>query len=141
MFSRQHKQTTFSDAGFLGSLRVKHCLYNCLELSIAQTSGLEFLLMGDFNIDLKAHTNNKWLNLINLFDLTQLVTEPTRVTETTDTLIDHVYTAHPENIVRCFTSTLSLSDHFPICFTRKVNSKLLKDKHTATTYRNYKHFD
>ena len=97
--------------------------------------------MGDFNIDLKAHTNNKWLNLINLFDLTQLVTEPTRVTETTDTLIDHVYTTHPENIVRCFTSTLSLSDHFPICFTRKVNSKLLKDKHTKSTYRSYKHFD
>ena len=68
-----------------------------VELSIAQTSGLEFLLMGDINIDLKAHTNNKWLNLINLFDLTQLVTEPTRVTETTDTLIDHVYTTHPEN--------------------------------------------
>ena len=97
--------------------------------------------MGDFNVDLKAHTNNKWLNLINLFDLTQLVTEPTRVTETTNTLIDHVYTTHPENIVRCFTSTLSLSDHFPICFTRKVNSKLLKDKHTTTTYRSYKHFD
>ena len=97
--------------------------------------------MGDFNVDLKAHTNNKWLNLINLFDLTQLVTEPTRVTETTNTLIDHVYTTHPENIVRCFTSTLSLNDHFPICFTRKVNSKLLKDKHTTTTYRSYKHFD
>ena len=29
----------------------------------------------------------------------------------------------------------------PICFTRKVNSKLLKDKHTTTTYRSYKHFD
>ena len=71
----------------------------------------------------------------------RFITEPTRVTETTDTLIDHVYTTHPENIVRCFTSSLSLSDHFPICFTRKVNSKLLKDKHTTTSYRSYKHFD
>lgn len=112
-----------------------------VELSIAQTSGLEFIIMGDFNIDLKACSNNKWLNLINLFDLSQLVTQPTRITETSETLIDHVYTTHPENIVRCFTSNLSLSDHFPICFTRKVNSKIIKDKHITTSYRSYKHFD
>ena len=30
IFSRQHKQTTFSDAGFLGVLRVKRtCLFYC----------------------------------------------------------------------------------------------------------------
>ncbi|MEW8545693.1 MAG: endonuclease/exonuclease/phosphatase family protein [Candidatus Thiodiazotropha sp.] len=43
------------------------------ELSKAQTSGLELLLMGDFNIDLKSHNNKKWLKLTNLFDLIQLV--------------------------------------------------------------------
>lgn len=111
------------------------------ELSIAQTSGLELILMGDFNIDLKARISNKWMNLINLFDLTQLVTEPTRITETTATLIDHVYTTHPENIGQCVTSSLSLSDHFPICFCRKINSKIPKDKHITTTYRSFKQFD
>ena len=37
----------------------------------AQASGLE--LIGDFNTELKFRTNNKCLNLIQLFDLTQLI--------------------------------------------------------------------
>ena len=111
------------------------------ELSIAQTSGLEVILMGDFNIDLNVCSNTKWLNLMNLFDLTQLVTEPTRITQTSATLIDHVYASNPENIVHCTTSSISLSDHFPVCFTRKINSKLPKHKHITTLYRCFKHFN
>ena len=71
------------------------------ELSIAQTTGLEFLLMGDFNIDIASCTNQKWNNLIKLFDLSQIVTEPTRVTNSTSTIIDHVYTNY-----RMFCTTL-----------------------------------
>lgn len=105
------------------------------ELSKAHISGLEMLLMGDFNIDLKTRTNHKWRNQTNLFDLTQLVTEPIRITETTATLIDQVYTTHPQNIVQCFTSSISLSDHFLISFTRKISSKIPQNKH-ITTYEN-----
>ena len=47
------------------------------DLSIAQATGLEFILMGDFNIDFNSCTNNKWLNFLQLFDLSQLVSEPT----------------------------------------------------------------
>ena len=68
------------------------------ELSIAQTTGLEFILMGDFNTDI-THSMN---NLIQLFDLTQLVTSPTGVTQSTPTIIDHVYTSNPENITATF---------------------------------------
>ena len=39
------------------------------EVSVVQTTGFEFLLMGDFNIDMKSCSNNKWLNLIQHFDL------------------------------------------------------------------------
>ena len=95
------------------------------EISIAQTTGLEVIIVGDLNIDLKIPGNRKWKNLINLFDLKQLVQEPTRVTQTSATIIDHVYTSHPENIVNCIVSDLSLSDHFPICFTRKINQRIL----------------
>ena len=96
---------------------------------------------GWLQFDLKVCTNSKWLNLINLFDLTQLVSEPTRITQTSATLIDHVYASHPENIVHCTTSSISLSDHFPVCFTRKINSKLPKHKHITTSYRCFKHFN
>ena len=34
------------------------------ELSIAQTTGLEYIVMGDFNIDLHSCTNTKWSNMI-----------------------------------------------------------------------------
>ena len=76
-----------------------------------------------------------------LFDLTQLVTEPTRITQTSATLIDHVYASHPEKIVHCLTSSISLSDHFPVSFTRKINSKFPKHKHVTTLYRCFKHFN
>ena len=98
-------------------------------------------MMGDFNIDMKVPANTKWQNLLNLFDLTQLVNEPTRITPTSATIIDHVYTSHPENIIKCSVSSISLSDHFPICFTRKINNKIPKHKHITTSYRCYKHFD
>ena len=60
--------------------------------------GLELIVMGDFNIDLKLNPNKKWQNLIELFDLSQLVNDPTRVTETSSTIIDHIYTTHQENV-------------------------------------------
>ena len=63
------------------------------ELSIAQSTGLEIILMGDFNIDCTSCINKKWQNLVQLFDLSQLVSEPT---ETASTLIDHIYTTHQE---------------------------------------------
>ena len=34
------------------------------ELSDAQTTGLEFIIMGDFNINITHRMNNKWMNLI-----------------------------------------------------------------------------
>ena len=111
------------------------------EISIAQTTGLEIILMGDFNIDYKSCPNKKWLNMIQLFDLSQLVTEPTRITETTATTIDHVYSSHPENITECFISHFTISDHFPVCFTSKTNLKVIKNDHLTTSYRCFKKFD
>ena len=111
------------------------------EVSIAQATSLEVILMGDFNIDLISNTNNKWSHLIQTFDLLQLVQEPTRVTDTSATLIDHVYSSNPVNISNCFVSKLAISDHFPVCFSRKINTKLPKHNHTTTSYRCYKNFN
>ena len=70
--------------------------------------------MGDFNIDLNACTNSKFLFMLQIIDIThfsitcfsitftQFVREPTRVTQTSETLIDHVYSSNPENITDCF---------------------------------------
>ena len=62
-------------------------------------------------------------------------------TTISSTLIDHVYSSSPENISNCFVSKLAISDHFPVCFSRKINYKIPKSNHITTTYRCYKHFD
>lgn len=112
------------------------------ELSKAQTAGFELILMGDLNIDFATRTNSKWNNLIQLFDLTQLVSKPTRVTNSTATIIDHdVYTTNNENIIECFVPHYAVSDHFPVCITRKINYKIPKSDHVTTTYRCFKKFD
>ena len=111
------------------------------ELSIAQTAGLEVIIMGDFNLDLSMNTNRKWLNSIELFDLSQLISQPTRVTETSSTIIDHVYTSHPDNISESFVSHYSISDHFPVCFSREINNKISKSDHITTSYRSFKTFN
>ena len=111
------------------------------ELSVAQTTGLEIILMGDFNIDLLHCTNKKWLNLVELFDLTQMVTKATRVTQTSGSIIDHVYSSNPENISECFVPHYSISDHFPVCFSRKINCKIKKTEHTTISFRCFKNFN
>ena len=113
------------------------------ELSIAQTTGLEYIVMGDLNIDLLSDkSNTKWSNMIQLhvFDLTRLISKPTR-TQTTTTLIDHVYTTAPGTISGSFVSDFSFSDHFPVCITRKLSNKVSKNDHITTTYRSFKNFN
>ena len=97
--------------------------------------------MGDFNIDITVHSSKKWQHLVDLFDLSQMTREPTRVTETTSTIIDHVYPSHPDNIIESFVSPYSISDHFPVCFTRKISNRISKSKHVTTKYRCFKNFN
>ena len=35
-------------------------------------------------------------------------------------------TSNPESISECFVPSYSISDHFPVCFSRKINSKISK---------------
>ena len=50
----------------------------------------EYLLLGDFNIDLM-FPKHRWNSIISSFNLQQLIKYPTRVTVNTCTLLDHIY--------------------------------------------------
>ena len=54
-------------------------------------SGKRFILSGDLNIDLNnpSSLSNQYLDLLQNYHCTQMVTEATRVTSTTQSLIDH----------------------------------------------------
>ena len=58
----------------------------------------EIIIFGDFNIDYNKTDNRDFKSLLNIFGLNQLITEPTRTTKTSSTLIDLIITNRPENI-------------------------------------------
>ena len=56
----------------------------------------------------------------DLFSFKQLIQEPTRVSLTTSTLIDHIATTSPDNIVDSGVLQVSMSDHLVYCL-RKLH--------------------
>jgi hypothetical protein len=102
---------------------------------------IDVLILGDFNIDLlKPHS--RWQTITGSLGLTQLISSPTRVTPSSETLIDHIYSNNPAQITSASLSDLSISDHTPI-FCTKISkvSKASKNAHTHISYRSFKHFD
>ena len=78
----------------------------------ARLHSTDVLILGDFNIDLlKPH--NAWDSTTTMLGLTQLVASPTRITPTTSTLLDHIYTNKPSAASSAKVDSLSVSDHFP----------------------------
>ena len=79
----------------------------------------DILVLGDFNIDLlKPHSS--WDPTITLLGLIQLVKSPTRITQTSATFIDHIYTNNPDVITEVNVPDLSISDHCPISCSRSI---------------------
>ena len=70
------------------------------------------ILVLDFNIDLLKPTLPG--TTITLLGLTQLVKSPTRITQTSATLTDHICTNNPDVITEVSVPDLSISDHCPI---------------------------
>ena len=119
----------------------------------------EFILLGDFNKNLRdVDIDREWGNFTTSLGLTQLVTEPTRVTKDSKTLIDHIYTNAEENIQRVIVKRLCLSDHYAIFCNRKHKSPVTgvmlcyvmlcyvmlcygNKTHQVITYRSFKHFE
>ena len=98
--------------------------------------------MGDINRDLlNNQIKNAWTDYMEPFGLTQLVSEPTRVTGDSSTLIDHIYANCPENVNSLNIPKIGLSDHFPIFFTRKMHVQPPKTDHYTISYRSFKNFN
>jgi exonuclease III len=103
--------------------------------------GKEIILLGDFNIDL-LKTTNQWTTLTNSFNLHQLIKTPTRVTATSQTLIDHIYVSNKNNVIETCVPISAISDHYPICITwSKKGAKIPKTGHKTITYRCFSKFD
>ena len=73
------------------------------------------------------------------YSLEQLISVPTRITESTATLIDHVLTNSSHNIIHSGVIEMSLSDHALIYCTQKT-TKLESKKHNKLNIRTMKNY-
>ena len=105
---------------------------------------MEYFLLGDLNCDMAApvHDNHTrhLTNITDVYGLKQLITEPTRITETTATLLDVIFTNVPDNIVCSGVRHIGISDHIIVFAYRNVSSESSRD-HSYLTYRNFRNFD
>ena len=100
--------------------------------------------MGDFNCNLASpqpDINTVLLtNIVDIYNLHQLIDSPTRITDTSSTLIDVIFTNCRNNIVSAGVSHVSLSDHSVVCAFRKISINSPKG-HSTLTYRKFNNFD
>lgn len=80
--------------------------------------------MGDLNCNLLSEvvSNNSshLLNIIDIYGLTQLIIEPTRVTQYSSTLIDLFQTNSPDKISKSGGINIGIIDHSAIYLARKL---------------------
>ena len=85
-----------------------------LEESLDVVSDGETVIFGDLNHNYEFNEDlykNPIFQLEKMFDMKQLITEPTRTTESTSTLLDVIITSNPEINTHSGVLKCSLSDH------------------------------
>ena len=112
-------------------------------IDVVSNQNKEFILLGDFNRNLlNPEIERDWGNFTSSLGLTQLISEPTRVTQESQTLIDHIYTNNEETINSVYVEKMCISDHFAVFFcNRKSHASVCKNTHQVITYRSFKNFD
>ena len=119
-----------------------------LNVAITKTENFdnqEVFILGDLNIDL---TNSKKSNsngikrckeFCSLRGLVQLIQEPTRITEKSETLLDHVISNSAQKVSQHGVLKLGVSDHQMIYCTRK-SPKTKSFGHKYVKIRSMKHY-
>ena len=114
-------------------------------LAILDAENIEYYLMDDLNCDLSSkeldHNSTKLLNIADLYNLHQVINEPTRITISSSTMIDLIFTNTVDKIVCSGVSHVGISDHSLVYAFRKLSTGLSTKGHTTVTYRNFEHFD
>ena len=89
----------------------------------------------------KDQTTEKLLNVTDIYGLNQIISEPTRITPSSRTLIDLILTTHPDNIVCNGVSHVGISDHSLLYAYRKLASLNNVKGIQNIRVRSFKHFD
>ena len=122
-------------------------LFNKIEIlfSKVEQENKEHILSGDLNcdsFDQQLNQTKHLKNIYNSFNCKLLITEATRTTADTNTLIDHIITNKPEQIITSGVLPCGISDHdvtYTVRSYKKLRNSRCKPK-TLTT-RKFNKFD
>ena len=97
------------------------------------------IIVGDFNMDLlsKEDKSNYLLRLMQSFGLSQVISSPTRITSSSATLIDHIYTNISSCCIHSGCIEAGISDHLPIYATFEKFQCNIQEKKTII-HRNFR---
>ena len=133
---------------FCVTYRPDYCPVSCFvddfmdNYSQALTLGKPLLITGDLNCNLLEPGCSEAVALLDFcksVNLTQLINEPTRVTETSSTLLDVIITSNV-NLVESFgVLPCHISDHYLVHVTLKL--KILKPPPRFVKMRSFRHYD
>ena len=115
-----------------------------IKLTDDESKGL--YIFGDLNcnmLQLNLSTTKKLQEIMKLYQLTQLIDSPTRITNSNQSLLDVSITSTPEEIISSGVVHLGISDHSLIYAIRKLNTKVntKAQGHNFLEFRNFKNFD
>ena len=100
-------------------------------------------LLGDFNIDLLEFNNNevgKYIDSLTSLNFFPTISLPTRITDTTATVIDNIFVSPHENTYESGNLLTGISDHLAQ-FIFPVGSSTIEEQNTMLTYRDWKALD
>ena len=110
------------------------------------SEGKKYYIMGDLNCNMLPTScininTQTLLNIADIYNLKQLIREPTRITPSSSTLIDVIFTSHPNNISCSGVSHISISDHSLVFVYRKISLPPSTKGINSILFRQFKHFD
>ena len=110
----------------------------------ASNKEIDMILLGDLNYDYvvneSLHTNPVH-DIEALYEMSQLITEKTRVTQNTESTLDIILTTNPGLHKRSGVIKKTLSDHYMTFTELSLPKKTSQDLQNTVTFRNYGHFD
>ena len=100
---------------------------------------LNVVILGDLNCNLLAPDSEttSLQTLISTFNLHQLVKKPTRITETTKSLIDVILTTNTDIVSLSDVLACSVSDHHLVYLVLTLKTPRLKPSYVTRSYANY----
>ena len=105
-------------------------------IELLNSNSTTYYITGDVNIDLlKTNHDIKishYFNTLNSLGCSQIIAHPTRITATSSTLLDHIYTNNSSQHTNSHAIISDISDHLPVTALEK-NFTLLN-----TPFRSYK---